>query len=90
MKKAIRKTGKTTRHQVKKRAQARQVAASVFDTKALTKAQIAVGKLHTPVEIKGVKAQMVAIPLRAHRDRAFIVECLCAFCDRRRTLYLRS
>ena len=58
--------------------------------KPLTAAELAAGTTHEPHHIDGADHQMVPLPLRESRARAYIVECYCRLCDARRTRYWRS
>ena len=56
----------------------------------LTLEERAAGKSHGAAEIAYADEAMIPIPLRRHRERAYVVTCGCVFCETRRTTYLRS
>ena len=65
--------------------QINEVARPALDVRVLTEQEIASGKTHHASQIEAADMSIVPLPLRNHRDAAFIISCYCALCEERRT-----
>jgi hypothetical protein len=70
--------------------QINEVARPALDVRVLTEQEIASGKTHHATHIEAADMSIVPLPLRNHRDAAFIISCYCALCEERRTRHFAS